>query len=552
MSDAAQRFLAAVDARRSSPPSRRSSCTSRFAAGPSQLGYELGRARAGAGAPARGEARARARGGELQDARARRDRRAHAARHGAAAARAHRARSPPIPERSDERDGARRSRRSRGRREEPRSPARAVDSRCAWGCSAASWALGLGGIVSSAYRVQVEDGPTWREMAEKQRQRRLHVEPKRGTIYDRNGTPLAVSVEVPSVSADVVEMLRGVDGASRAGGGAAATPPRASAQVLALDAERALRASSRRGTLRLAQAPHLRRRGRARCATSATRRSRRSPIRGLTIEGEGHRYYPGRELAGPVLGFVAPDGEGKDGLELALDEELRGHVEEVQRPARPQRAPPLPRAPTTSRRSPGTTSTSRSTRASSTSPSASSTPRMRTYETKGGVARRRRSRRPARSSRSRVAPGYNPNDYAESEVDARRDRAVTDRFEPGSVDEDRSRSPARSPPGALKPTDTIYCEHGVYRSAASPSTTRTSTTGSRRRRSSRSSSNIGALKIGLALGEPGLYAAFRRFGFGEPTGCRCPGEAAGVLRPQGAALVRGRDGDRVASGRASA
>ncbi len=53
------------------------------------------------------------------------------------------------------------------------------------------------------------------------------------------------------------------------------------------------------------------------------------PIHGLAIEGEGHRYYPGRELAGPVLGFVAPDGQGKDGIELALDDELRGHVEEV-------------------------------------------------------------------------------------------------------------------------------------------------------------------------------------------------------------------------------
>ncbi len=49
------------------------------------------------------------------------------------------------------------------------------------------------------------------------------------------------------------------------------------------------------------------------------------------------------------------------------------------------------------------------------------------------------------------------------------------------------------------------------------------------------SSNIGALKIGLALGEPALYAAYRRFGFGEPTGLPLPGEAAGVLRPKGRA-----------------
>src|SRR5262249_34938389 len=71
--------------------------------------------------------------------------------------------------------------------------------------------LGLGLIVSSAYSVQIEDGGEWRDMAEKQRQRRLHVIPKRGTIYDRNGTPLAVTVEVPSASMDALEVLRGFD-----------------------------------------------------------------------------------------------------------------------------------------------------------------------------------------------------------------------------------------------------------------------------------------------------------------------------------------------------
>jgi cell division protein FtsI (penicillin-binding protein 3) len=49
------------------------------------------------------------------------------------------------------------------------------------------------------------------------------------------------------------------------------------------------------------------------------------------------------------------------------------------------------------------------------------------------------------------------------------------------------------------------------------------------------SSNIGTLKIALRLGEPALYAGFRRFGFGEPTGLPLPGEASGVLRPKGRA-----------------
>jgi cell division protein FtsI (penicillin-binding protein 3) len=86
--------------------------------------------------------------------------------------------------------------------------------------------------------------------------------------------------------------------------------------------------------------------------------------------------------------------------------------------------------------------------------------------------------------------------------------------------------------GTTKPTESIYCEHGTYQvgnvvihdTHLNDWLTPTQILAR--------SSNIGALKIGLGLGEPGLYAAFRRFGFGEPTGLPLPGEAAGVLRPR--------------------
>src|ERR1700678_3028675 len=187
--------------------------------------------------------------------------------------------------------------------------------------------LALGGIVSSAWRVQVEDGPEWRDMAEKQRQRRLHLDPKRGTIYDRNGAALAVSIEVPSVSADIVEMLRAVDGqpaqeaalrdaALRLGEALQMDPNEVYAK---LEPRHRFVWIKRRITGEEAEAVRLL--GDAKAQTH--------PLHGLAIEGEGHRYYPGRELAGSVLGFVAPDGQGKDGLELALDEDLRGKVEDV-------------------------------------------------------------------------------------------------------------------------------------------------------------------------------------------------------------------------------
>src|SRR5207247_6056822 len=57
--------------------------------------------------------------------------------------------------------------------------------------------------------------------------------------------------------------------------------------------------------------------------------NQRYPRAGLTVEGEGHRFYPHRDLAGPMLGFVSPDGEGKEGLELSMDPELKGRVSEM-------------------------------------------------------------------------------------------------------------------------------------------------------------------------------------------------------------------------------
>jgi cell division protein FtsI (penicillin-binding protein 3) len=390
--------------------------------------------------------------------------------------------------------------------------------------------LGLGGIVSSAWRVQVEDAPEWREMAEKQRQRRLHIEPKRGTIYDRNGTPLAVSVEVPSVSVDVVEMLRGVDGKPAQDALLHDAAARL-AQALTMDA----------GEVYAKLAPHhrfvwIKRRitGDEASAVRDLTDPKKLPavaLHGVSIEGEGHRYYPGRELAGPVLGFVAPDGQGKDGIELSLDEEMRGRVEDV-RGLRDRSGRLIFSEGTTDEQAlQGNDVTLSIDEGIQHVAERELDAAMHTYEPKGAslvVVD------PATGEILALAsgPGYNPNDYTESEADSRRDRAVTDRFEPGSVMKAFLIAAALGA-GTLKPTDQINCEHGSYQIAGvtihdthiNDMLTPTQILAI--------SSNIGALKIGLQLGEPALYAAYRRFGFGEPTGVPLPGEASGVLRPKG-------------------
>ncbi|MDP9149944.1 MAG: transpeptidase family protein [Myxococcota bacterium] len=387
--------------------------------------------------------------------------------------------------------------------------------------------VALGGVVSSAWRVQVEDGPEWRETAEKQRQRRLHIEPKRGIIHDRNGTPLAVSVEVPSVSADVVEMLRGVDGkaaqdallreAAARLGQALSLPP---AELFAkLEPRHRFLWVKRRVTSEEALA--VRELGDPRKSPGA--------LRGLSIEGEGHRYYPGRELAGAVLGFVAPDGQGKDGIELALNDDLRGKIEDM-RGLRDRGGRLIFEAANDEHSLQGNDVVLSIDEGIQRAAERELDAAMRTYETRGAslvVVD------PSTGDILAMAnvPGYNPNDYTDSQPDARRDRAVTDRFEPGSVMKTFTLAAALAA-GTLKPTDAIDCEHGVYRiGGITVHDTHSNGVLSPTQILARSS-NIGALKIGLQLGEAGLYAALRRFGFGEPTGVPLPGEAAGVLRPR--------------------
>lgn len=394
-------------------------------------------------------------------------------------------------------------------------------------------AVGLGGFVSSAYRVQVEDAAQWKETAENQRQRRLHIEPKRGGIYDRNGAALAASVEVPSISVDVIEMLRGIEGDAARSAALAEFAPRVAA-ALGLDPNDVLqKLATKRRFIWLKRRVTAEEASAVRDLGDPKKQAKGvAVVRGLAVEGEGRRYYPGRELAGPVLGFVAPDGFGKDGLELSLDEELRGRVEEV-RGLRDRSGRLIFSEGTEEQGLAGHDVTLAIDQAIQRVAERELDTAFRTYETKGAslaVLDPNTGELLALAS----VPGFNPNDYGDSESDARRDRAVTDRFEPGSVMKVFTVAAALGA-GTLRPTDTIFCEHGTYQLGnvtihdTHENDNLTATQVLAR------SSNIGALKIGLSLGEPNLYAAYRRFGFGEPTGLPIPGEAAGVLRPKGRA-----------------
>lgn len=394
-------------------------------------------------------------------------------------------------------------------------------------------AFGLGLVVSSGHSLMVKDGELWRELAEKQRQRRLNIVPKRGTIYDRNGSALAVSVEVPSVSLDALELLRGV--------------PEAQQAQVARDAANRIAAALDLSPATVEKKIHRRRRFtwlKRRISSQeaeairklSDRKLGKQRVRGLVVEGEGRRYYPRRELAGPLLGFVSPDGHGKDGVELSLDSELVGHVEQLKglrdRSGRLLFADGVQDTQALAGHHVHLTIDQGLQYVAQRELAAAG----KTYEAVGGsviVVDPYTGELLAAAS----WPGYNPNDYRESEPAERRDRGMTDRFEPGSTVKIFTVA-AGLAAGVIEPTQKLYCEKGMMSvdnikiRDTHPSEWLTVS------QILAYSSNICSAKIGLSLGGNKLYEYMRRFGFGQATGVPLPGESSGTLRPRGRPWVQ--------------
>jgi cell division protein FtsI/penicillin-binding protein 2 len=127
-------------------------------------------------------------------------------------------------------------------------------------------------------------------------------------------------------------------------------------------------------------------------------------------------------------------------------------------------------------------------------------------------------------------PTFDLNDPGEADPDQTKNRAVVYMVEPGSVFKIVPVSAALNEK-LVTPDTTIFCENGHF------------LYGGRLLRDAeplgvltvhqvlQHSSNIGAAKLGLQLGENRLYDYARRFGFGQKTGIALTGEISGLLSP---------------------
>ncbi len=127
-------------------------------------------------------------------------------------------------------------------------------------------------------------------------------------------------------------------------------------------------------------------------------------------------------------------------------------------------------------------------------------------------------------------PTFDPNKPGESNAANRRNRVITDSFEPGSTFKIVAVSGALNE-GVVRLTDRFHCENGrlyfagkVLRDhhAYGPLSVREIIT---------KSSNIGTAKVAMKLGSQRLHNYISQMGFGQRSGVTLPGEVRGILHP---------------------
>lgn len=368
-------------------------------------------------------------------------------------------------------------------------------------------------VGARAYRLQIVDGPRYRATAERQHVRDLPLAPRRGTIYDRHGAELAVSVDADSVHANPRLMRsEGVD---------AVVAARRLAQVLGIDAERL-------GARLATDRPFVWVERQVTPEEAAAVRALAIP--GVAVTREARRYYPNRELAAHILGFANVDGEGIEGIELSLDERLRGERTRV--PVERDRRGRIvySEAWLGDRPSVGANVHLTIDKTLQHIAERELALSVRTFEAAAGsivVLAPQSGEILAMAS----YPTFDPNAPAEAPPSHRRFRAITDRFEPGSTIKPITIASALAA-GVLRPDEQIDCHEGrwVVVEGERPITDTHPWGLLTPAEILAHSSNIGSAQIGMRLGRQGLYRAFRRFGFGQPTGIPLPGEVGGTFR----------------------
>jgi cell division protein FtsI/penicillin-binding protein 2 len=127
-------------------------------------------------------------------------------------------------------------------------------------------------------------------------------------------------------------------------------------------------------------------------------------------------------------------------------------------------------------------------------------------------------------------PNFDLNLRSEAKPEQMKNRAIIDMMEPGSTFKIVTAAAALNEK-KVRPDTTIFCEKGIWNFGGRPLHDHKAYADLSVQDILVKSSNIGAAKLAISIGEQKFYEYIRRFGFGDRTGIELPGEIPGVIRP---------------------
>ena len=359
-------------------------------------------------------------------------------------------------------------------------------------------------IVGRLLYLQVFRYGDFERRATRQQQRSFELSPKRGVIYDRSGRELAMSIQVDSafaVPTEIPDLPNAISLITR---------------ITKEDPRLVLADCQSRKTFCWV----------ARKADGETiERLKSLNLQGVHYQKESKRYYPKRDLAAQVLGYVGTDDEGLSGIEREYNDQLRGKPGRVmiQVDARKKSFERIEKQP-----DPGQNLVLTIDENIQYIAERELEQSMKETHAEAGtviVSNPRTGEILALANR----PTFNPNNRREITNEALKNRAVTDVYEPGSTFK------IVTVAGALeekltRPDEVFDCQMGSI------------VINGMRIRDHKpygllpvsgiiaNSSDVGAIKIALRLGDERFYKYIRAFGFGQQTGIELPAETRGLTK----------------------
>jgi cell division protein FtsI (penicillin-binding protein 3) len=373
------------------------------------------------------------------------------------------------------------------------------------------WALA---ITSRLFWLQVVRHKDYAERAQKQQQRTLEIAPRRGILYDRNMRELAMTVQVDSIYAVPSE----IDDDQAAA--------RTLAAIVHTDSEDKL--------TRVDQIAHRLEDGKSfawvarRVSPEVSAKVHALNMKGIYFQKEFQRFYPDNQIAAQVLGYVGLDDNGLGGIEGKFDNNLHGVPGRVSAAidAHHRILGSIEHEPEPGRNLQLTIDENIQFMAER----ALDHNMERTHADNGTVVVQ--DVHTGQILALAIRPTFNPNQFRHTTPALLKNHAVSDVYEPGSTFKLVAYSAALDQ-GLVRPDDLVDCQGGLITLAGR---TIHDNQGEHYHvipvhKALEVSSDVGAIKMALKVGQDKFNDYVRAFGFGSRSGVELPGETRGLLRP---------------------